>query len=496
VTFKRPTETATDPEASPGSTSAHGSAEALSTRQTSSESEAGSQDSPQGQSQSTSSGPLTTGTTSPWTPTTQDSSASASDAGQGTSESSQSSSLWTPESWKTTWPVTSQSDAPVNSVEKSSSSDAKVEALVEEYRAAEQLQKAAEYEVFKRQAKRLADSLERRDDRRPVRRTLHEELALPDEEQEYAIDGVLPLGGNALFAGRYKAGKTTFNGQLLRAWADGVPFLGKFAVHPDEQRPVVTFFNYEMSEGQWRRWMRRVGILNTHNVNVVHLRGLSLPLALADVRKEVAGWLRDANTGLWIVDPASRAMAGLGDGSDNKDVSLFTGWLDEIKADAGVRDLVMNIHMGHASREDKNAERAIGAQAWSAWADALWYLTKDKDECRWFHAEGRDVSVDKLLVSYQAEDMSVALVDVDPETQKRNELERAILNVVRNEPWIGTNALKRNIKARSGEVGEAIDRLVREGVITTRPGPNRSTLHALAEDHPPLSDPGGSGGSG
>jgi hypothetical protein len=306
--------------------------------------------------------------------------------------------------------------------------DEKIEALIEEDAHRRRVLEGAEYELLKREIRRMADALERQDDRRPVRRSLTEELALPDEEQLYAINGLLPLGGNALFAGRYKAGKTTFNGQLLKAWADaehGAKYLGEFECYPDPERPVVTIFNYEMSEAQFRRWLRRVGIRNTHNVNVVHLRGLSLPLALPAVREEVAGWLRESNTGLWIVDPASRAMAGMGDGSDNKDVNLFVGWLDEIKAMAGVRDLVLNIHMGHAAAQDKSAERALGAQAWSAWADALWFLTLEEKggvKSRWFSADGRDVSLDKMLVSYQAEDMSVALVDIDPERHKESEL--------------------------------------------------------------------------
>lgn len=368
----------------------------------------------------------------------------------------------------------------------SPSPDDAVAALIEADNRQKALQADAEYQIFKRDAKRLADALERKDARRPVRRTLAEELALPDEEQVYAIADILPLAGNALFAGRYKAGKTTFNGQLLKAWADNVPFLGKFQVYPDPQKPVVTIFNYEMSEGQFRRWLRRVGITNLDNVHVVHLRGLSLPLGLADVRAEVAEWLKDANTGLWIVDPASRAMAGLGDGSDNKDVNLFVGWLDEIKQLADVRDLVLNIHMGHASREDKNAERAIGAQAWSAWADALWYLTKDKDECRWFHAEGRDVSVDKMLVSYQAEDMSVALVDVNPETQKRNELERRIIDTVQHNPGCSTRMIRTSVGGRPADVQEALDKLIRDGVISTRPGTRNSIQHYLTADYPIL----------
>jgi hypothetical protein len=353
--------------------------------------------------------------------------------------------------------------------------DEKIEALIEEDAHRRRVLEGAEYELLKREIRRMADAVERQDDRRPVRRSLTEELALPDEEQLYAINGLLPLGGNALFAGRYKAGKTTFNGQLLKAWADaehGAKYLGEFECYPDPERPVVTIFNYEMSEAQFRRWLRRVGIRNTHNVNVVHLRGLSLPLALPAVREEVAGWLRESNTGLWIVDPASRAMAGMGDGSDNKDVNLFVGWLDEIKAMAGVRDLVLNIHMGHAAAQDKSAERALGAQAWSAWADALWFLTLEEKggvKSRWFSADGRDVSLDKMLVSYQAEDMSVALVDVDPANHAEMELRKAVIQVIRENPGIVTRGIRDQaaalFKTRATEYDQMATALETEGLV-------------------------------
>ena len=347
--------------------------------------------------------------------------------------------------------------------------------LIAEDRRKRDLLHEAEHQLFKREAKRLADSLERRDDRRPVRRSLAEELALPDEEEQYAIDGILPLGGNALFAARYKAGKTTFSGQLLRSWADGVPFLGKFQCHPDPEKPVVTYFNYEMSEGQFRRWMRRVGIRNTENVHVVNLRGISLPLSLADVREEVAGWLRDANTGLWVIDPASRAMAGMGDGSDNKDVSLFVGYLDEIKARADVRDMVLDIHMGHASSREKDAQRAIGAQAWSAWADALWYLNLKEEggiKSRWFSAEGRDVSVEEHLVAYEAEDMSVALLDVNPERHEQNKVRNAVEKVIRENPAIGSTRIRSDVtafcKARAQDIDKAVHELIDEGLVVVQ----------------------------
>lgn len=338
-------------------------------------------------------------------------------------------------------------------------------------------------ELEVREARRLADAYEQRNHRKPVRVSLTDELALPDDEEIFAVDRLLPIEGNALFAGRYKAGKTTFNANLMKAWADDVPFLGHFQCAPDPERPVVTIFNYEMSRGQFRRWMRKSGIENTHRVNAVHLRGVSLPLALPEVRAEVAGWLRDSETGLWIVDPASRAMVGSGDSSDNGDVSMFTSWIDEIKNEAGVRDAVVNIHMPHNAKEN-DAERAIGAQAWSAWADALWMLTFDKDQLRWFHAFGRDVDEEKMLVQYDKETGRVELINTDPVAMKRDSIETAVLKVVTQNPHINKRGLRDQAKTfvnvRLTDIDDTVERLIHEGKILTTSGPNKQVFHDLA----------------
>lgn len=360
---------------------------------------------------------------------------------------------------------------------------AELEKLLAEQRKT-RIEAAVRAELEKREVKRLANAAETKDTRRPVRRSLTEELALPDDPEIYAISRLLPIGGNALFAGRYKAGKTTFNANLLRSWADGVPFLGQFQCKPEEDKPVVTIFNYEMSEGQFRRWLRRFRIENLDRIHVVHLRGVSLPLALPEIREEVVSWLKEANTGLWIVDPASRAMTGLGDGSDNADVNVFTAYLDEIKMQAGVRDMVVNIHMGHAASQDKDAERALGAQAWSAWADALWHVTKDKDDLRWFHAYGRDVDVEKMLVRYDDETMSVDLVNTDQEIVRRRQIREAVTQVVRENPGCTQRTIRDHAPALCGgarvrDIRDAVEDMGRQGLLRITPGPNRSNLHYL-----------------
>lgn len=354
--------------------------------------------------------------------------------------------------------------------------DDKVEAMVLANRRQVQLVEGAEYTLFQREVKRLADAMERKDDAKPVWRTLTEQLQQPLEEQLYAVEELLPLGGNALFAGRYKAGKTTINGQLIKSWADNVPFMGTFEVHPDPDRPNVTIFNYEMSEDQFQRWLTEVGVINTDRVNVVHLRGITLPLAIADVRDTIAAQLAACKTGLWIVDPASRAFTGAGSITDNSDVATWLGHLDEVKLKAGVRDLVLNIHMGHAASTGEAAtERAIGAQAWSAWADALWFLNFDKQGHRQFWASGRDVELEKQYIHYDETNRSVLLLPnapaKDDEDKKDDLLREKIIYIVQHCDGASQADIMRElrslgIKGRDEAKREAVTSLVDEGYLT------------------------------
>lgn len=366
-----------------------------------------------------------------------------------------------------------------------------IEQLIEEDAYKRRLQEAAEYELFKREYRRLADAMEHADDRKPEWVSLSQELLIPDDEERYSIDKLLPLGGNALFAGQYKAGKTTFNGQLIKAWADGVPFLGEFACTPDPERPNVTLFNYEMSRGQMRHWLRGVGVTNTDRVNVVNLRGMSTPFGLAEERRTLAHQLADCGTGLWIVDPASRAFAGAGDIANNSDVTAWLAWLDEIKMEAGVRDLVLNIHMPHAAKNGDDT-RAIGAQAWSAWADALWFLikeTKNNVDSRWFRADGRDVYLDRKRVIYEDRDRSVALIEGDHEAYELKKKQEFVLDILRNEPGIATGKLKSHIGGNAAAATELIDQMHADGLIAIREMGRGKKEHYLP-DHLPELRPG------
>lgn len=369
--------------------------------------------------------------------------------------------------------------------------DDKVQAIIDADARRREILAGAEHELKRRESRRLADALERKDERKPVWVSLTEELRLPDDEEKYSIDRLLPLGGNALFAGQYKAGKTTFNGQLIKAWADaehGAKFCGEFECFPDPDRPNVTFFNYEMSQGQMRRWLRSVGVINTDRVNVVNLRGMHTPFGLPEERATLARQLADSGTGLWVIDPASRAFAGAGDISSNSDVTAWLAFLDEIKMEANVRDLVLNIHMPHGAKDGDT--RAIGAQAWSAWADALWFLikeTKNGVDTRWFRADGRDVYLDRMRVLYEDATRSVMLMEGDADAYELKKRQEAILDILRNEPGIATGKLKSRIGGNAAAATELIDQMVSDGMIAVREMGRGKKEHYLPGHLPTLS---------
>ncbi|MFE2558895.1 AAA family ATPase [Streptomyces sp. NPDC059352] len=263
-------------------------------------------------------------------------------------------------------------------------------ALIEEDRRNSRVRELAEYTILQRDAKRLADAMEHEDDIAALdarSRSLTEFLAeKPAGGPRYDIDELLPVEGNFTLLAAKKTGKTTTTVELVRAVADGDPFLGRFAINGGPGNVAV--WDYEMSEDQLREWIRDAGIRNTGNVHVLSLRGLYASLRTPDTREWAIKWLRERQIRLWVLDPAHRAMTGFKSQNDPNDAVLeFTETLEQIKREAGVQNLGLPIHTGI------RGDHARGASRWGDWPDAIWTLKKEESGARTLQAEGRDVNV-------------------------------------------------------------------------------------------------------
>lgn len=310
----------------------------------------------------------------------------------------------------------------------------------------------------------------------PSRWTLTDELALPDDEVTWAVDQVLPTGGNVLLAAQYKTGKTTLTSHLARCVADNELFLGRFA--PAELSGRVALWNYEVSEGQYRRWLREAGINATDAVAVLNLRGYVLPLTSPVAADWMVRWLAERRTELWVVDPFARAFTGDNE-NDNTQVARWLDLLDEVKARAGVRELVLATHTGRAQQE-AGQERARGATRLDDWADVRWLLTADDDGNRYFRATGRDVEVDEFQLGYdQGTRQLNATGKAGRQVAAADSMEQRVLAVVEENPGISGNGIELAVKGNATAIRKARRALAAAGRVRVEPGPNRTEKHYL-----------------
>jgi hypothetical protein len=307
----------------------------------------------------------------------------------------------------------------------------------------------------------------------PYRPTLTAELLMPDEPVQYAIDELLPVGGNALLAAQYKTGKTTVVGDYARAFADSVPFLGRFTVNPAPGRLAI--WNYELSDSQYRRWLRDLGIGNTDAIVVLHLRGYRLPITAPTVEDWIVRWLSEHEVTAWVPDPFARAAVGT-DENSNTDVGVWLDTLDVIKERAGVRDLVLPTHTGRAEQE-QGQERARGATRLDDWADVRWLLTKDDDDNRFFRATGRDVEVEEGMLTYNAENRSLNYGGGDRKWVRNRALSQAVLDFINANPGCGVKAIQQGVKGGKEHVDAARADLVYRHKVRAEDGPRGAIYH-------------------
>ena len=336
---------------------------------------------------------------------------------------------------------------------------------------------------------RVNDEARRYEDRREFARTwrkpitfgtLTDELALPIEELVWRVAGLLPADGNAVMVAPRKAGKTTLIGALIRSLVDGTPFLGRYHV---EQVESVALFNYENTARQQRQWLRELNIVNTDRVHVLHLRGSALALNVPDVRRYVAGWLRERAVQVWMPDPYARAGQGvILNENDNGQANTFTGLLDEVKAEAGVREIIMPAHSSNKGEVESGSETSRGAGRLEDWADALWYLTVVEKQ-RYLRATGRDVELDETQLNY---DQTTRSLTIGSPGRGRREvaLERdaaAVAGVLRE--WADpTPATQNDLQARadlgsSRRVSAAVQWLVERNLCWTGAGARGAKYH-------------------
>jgi Bifunctional DNA primase/polymerase, N-terminal/AAA domain len=308
--------------------------------------------------------------------------------------------------------------------------------------------------------------------------TLAEELAGAEDEGPLAwtVDSILPEGHNVSLTGEFKTGKTTLaDVNLPRALVDSKRFLGVFSTHLAEGR--VGIWNYEVTNRQFRLWLREADIQHPERMAVLHLRGHRLDLLSEAGQEWAAEWLAEREVRVWILDPWALVLGDAGlEENDNTGARRLTRALDRIKEQAGVSNMLVTHHTGR-----KDVERARGATALDDWADTRWLLTQAEGRRSFTTLRSRDVDENEWRLEFDPETRRLEAVGGGRRVVVRETRELAILRAIEDTPGIGSRQLRIAVGGNKDRTDATLSRLVEERLVQTEPGSGNAVHHYLSE---------------
>jgi hypothetical protein len=175
-------------------------------------------------------------------------------------------------------------------------------------------------------------------------------------EVQYRIERMHNVGGSMFLAAQAKAGKTSVSLNMVRSLADGLPFLDR-AVVPVERR--IMYWDFELPPSYGRQQVLNMRIQNKKKVTFFGLKGQKIPLHTEGAKRWAIDHLRKYDVEVWFIDTLSRLFVG--DEDSNTDMRRFVTALEEVQRLAGVKEIYLIHHAGHA--KDGQKIRARGASA-------------------------------------------------------------------------------------------------------------------------------------
>jgi hypothetical protein len=309
---------------------------------------------------------------------------------------------------------------------------------------------------------------------------LDEFLAQPDDDPEYRIDGLLPTGGNILLAAQYKAGKSTAVLNLIRSFADGDEFLGRFIT--DTARVAV--IDDEMDPRAWRHRLREQGVQNPKNVALFPLRGKVSTFDVVDpvTRARWAAKIAATHADVLIFDCLRPALDALGL-DESREAGVFLVALDALKHEAGVQEMIVVHHMGHDATRSRGDSRLLD------WPDANWRIMRqetpndDPRAPREFEAYGREVDVDRAMLLHDDTTHHLTLSDRRAPDANRDALQSLILELITANPGISQRAILAKTVSEEGHAKTAVLGMLKSmetgGRIYVTPAANRGYAYFL-----------------
>lgn len=292
-------------------------------------------------------------------------------------------------------------------------------------------------------------------------------------ETKYLIESLALWESTVILFAQAKVGKTTLVFNLLRSIADEEPFLGVFDVA--ETQGKVGFLNYELTDDLCRTWAKRVPIEKTERVMFWNLRGLNNPFRSREAMKEFAAQVLPLGVETLVLDPLSGSF--IGDTNNNDEVKRFFLMLEEFKVLAGVKHLFIMVHAGN------DATKPRGATTLRDHPDAIWSMSKNSAGVRSFKAEGRDVSIDGGVLSFDEATGLLTFTEGSTGSAVPSELKAKIYDFIFTNPRCKASDIDSQFKGSKDRKSAIRKELVDEGLVVVDAG-SRNAKYYTAVSSP------------
>jgi phage/plasmid primase-like uncharacterized protein len=312
------------------------------------------------------------------------------------------------------------------------------------------LHKAEGVEEVRAQVSRALSRLEGRSRGRLELVKLSDLFAEPEERVPWLVEGLLPLGGTSIFAGKPKAGKTTLVRQLAMAVAGGGTFLGRATAHG----PVI-YLAVEEKRSEVRRHFRDMGATGAEEIYI------HAALAPEDALEQLEAIAARHRPRLIVLDTMFRVVR-VKDGNDYVAVTNALEPIQQLARGSGAHVLSVH-HMGKVARD--GGDGILGSTAIQGAFDTAVMIDR-RDQVRTLKSIQRyGIDLEETELSFDPATRSSCL----GRPKQESDLERVgdlILDFLRDAgTLLPEDDINKGISGRKGKKMAALRALFQEGKV-------------------------------
>ena len=270
--------------------------------------------------------------------------------------------------------------------------------------------------------------------------TLDELFEEPVEDEDFVVDGLLPMGGISVFSGKPKVGKTTAIHNMIFNISQGTAFMGR-----ETRKGPVLYFCLEEKRSEVRKFFRKMG---ASGPDIIFCTRIEPDKFEAELKAAIAQFDPVAV----FIDPMARVVR-VNDFNDYAQMSRVLEPFVDIARRFGVH-ILMTHHDGKGGRT--GGDGVLGSTAIFAAVDTHIQMAI-KDGKRTLMSTNR-----------YGEDLPETVVTLDKETGliatqgtlqeiKQVTLKEKVLARIE----VGENLTEKEIKKRAGDTG-AVSRMIRK----------------------------------